>query len=150
MIKEKKDYNKMQSKKVPSALTHNQNVPSETYIATVGRRKTSIARVRLQDGQGLITINNKEVKDIHPTIKEPLELTGLTKKVDVSVKVMGGGATGQIEAIRHGVSRALIKYNPETKTTLKKAGFLTRDPRAKERKKPGLKGARKSPQWSKR
>lgn len=123
---------------------------TQSYIATVGRRKTSIARVRLSDGQGAVVINNKEVKDLHPTIKEPLELTGLAKKVDVSVKVMGGGATGQIEAIRHGVARALVKYSPESKTVLKKAGFLTRDPRAKERKKPGLKGARKSPQWSKR
>src|SRR5690554_677032 len=111
---------------------------TKDIIGTVGRRKTAIARIRLQAGKGLVVVNDKEIKDLHPSIKEPLELTGLTKKVDFTVKVIGGGENGQIEAIRHGVARALVKFDPESKKTLKKAGFLTRDPRAKERKKPGL------------
>lgn len=123
---------------------------TKDIIATVGRRKTAIARVRLTSGSGSAEINGKKVAELHPTIKEPLELAGLDKKVDFTVKVVGGGASGQIEAIRHGIARALVKFEPEAKSILKKGGFLTRDPRAKERKKPGLKGARKSPQWSKR
>ena len=80
----------------------------------------------------------------------PLELVGLTDKVDITVKVVGGGTSGQKQAIAHGIARAIIKYDPETRSTLKKAGLLTRDPREKERKKPGLKRARRAPQWAKR
>ena len=119
-------------------------------IATVGRRKRAVARVRAIAGSGSLIVNEKEVKDIHPKIKEVLDLTGLDGKLDITVKVQGGGVTGQIEAIRHGVARAIVKMDQENRKTLKKAGFLTRDPREKERKKPGLKRARRAPQWSKR
>lgn len=119
-------------------------------IATVGRRKRAVARVRIKPGSGQLMINNQEVTNINPVIKEVLELTGLATKVDIWVKVYGGGTSGQTGAIRHGIARALVKFDPDTKTTIKKAGFLTRDPREKERKKFGLKRARRAPQWAKR
>ena len=121
-----------------------------------GRRKTSIARVRLLNGKGNITINGKTLdeylpSDILKTIaKQPLNVTGTEGKFDVIVKVEGGGLSGQAGAIRHGISRALVKASEDNKAALKAAGFLTRDPRMKERKKPGLKKARKAPQFSKR
>ena len=126
-----------------------------TYYGT-GRRKTSVARVRLVPGQGNITINGRELKDyfdlatLELIIKQPLELTGTTSAYDVIANVKGGGRTGQAGAIRHGISRALLEADPEFRPALKKAGYLTRDPRMKERKKYGLKKARRAPQFSKR
>ena len=127
----------------------------EQYIGT-GRRKTSVARVRLVPGNGKFTINKKDIDDYfnYETLKtiarEPLTLTDNTDKFDVLVNVKGGGFTGQAGAIRHGIARALLEADEETRPTLKKAGNLTRDPRMTERKKYGLKKARKSPQFSKR
>ena len=122
-----------------------------------GRRKKAIARVRLiPDGNGAITINKRSLDEyfgldtLKLIVRQPLELTGSTSKYDVIVNVHGGGFTGQAGAIRHGISRALVLADEETKAALKKAGFLTRDPRAKERKKYGLKKARRAPQFSKR
>jgi len=122
-----------------------------------GRRKKAIARVRLlPEGSGNITINNKSLDEyfgldtLKYIVNQPLELTGNTSKYDVIVNVKGGGFTGQAGAIRHGISRALVLADADTKADLKKAGFLTRDPRAKERKKYGLKKARRAPQFSKR
>ncbi len=125
------------------------------YIGT-GRRKTSVARVRLLPGNGNITINNRDIEEyfdydtLKVLVREPLLITDTVDKYDVFVNVHGGGFTGQAGAIRHGISRALIESDEELRSALKKAGFLTRDPRMKERKKYGLKGARKSPQFSKR
>ena len=127
----------------------------EQYCGT-GRRKTSIARVRLVSGKGVITINDKSVDEYLPSeilktiVKQPLNVTGTEGKFDVIIKVEGGGLSGQAGAIRHGISRALVKASEENKAALKAAGFLTRDPRMKERKKYGLKKARKAPQFSKR
>ncbi|MHC1785660.1 MAG: 30S ribosomal protein S9 [Christensenellales bacterium] len=121
----------------------------------VGRRKQAIARVRLVPGSGSIIINKREIDNyfgletLKMTVRQPLVLTKTTG-FDVLVNVNGGGLTGQSGAIRHGISRALIKANPELRGELKKAGFLTRDPRMKERKKYGLKAARRAPQFSKR
>lgn len=125
------------------------------YMAT-GRRKKSVARVRLVPGEGKISINNRDIDDyfglntLKLIVNQPLELTGTKSKYDVLVRVNGGGFTGQAGAIRHGIARALVKVDEGFKPELKKAGFLTRDPRMKERKKYGLKKARKSPQFSKR
>lgn len=127
----------------------------EQFIGT-GRRKTSIARVRLVPGNGKVTINNRDIDDFfnYETLKviakEPLAVTETSDKFDVIVKVEGGGFTGQAGAIRHGIARALVESDEELKPILKKAGHLTRDSRMKERKKYGLKKARKSPQFSKR
>lgn len=123
-----------------------------------GRRKHAIARVRLiPGGEGNIIINKRTIDEyfggldvVKLIVRQPLELTGTSAKYDIFVNINGGGFTGQAGAIRHGISRALILAEPETKPTLKSAGFLTRDPRMKERKKYGLKKARKSPQFSKR
>jgi small subunit ribosomal protein S9 len=125
------------------------------YNAT-GRRKNSIARVDITPGAGKITVNNKTLDDYFPRetlrmiIKQPIELVGATGKHDISIKVEGGGLTGQAGAIRHGIARALVRMDADLRTKLKKEGFLTRDPREKERKKYGLKGARKRFQFSKR
>ncbi len=121
----------------------------------VGRRKSAIARVRLVAGDGKIIINKRDIDNyfgletLKMTVRQPLELTKIGS-MDVLVTVTGGGLTGQAGAIRHGISRALIKADPELRDALKKAGFLTRDPRMKERKKYGLKAARRAPQFSKR
>lgn len=122
-----------------------------------GRRKSSVARVRvIANGTGSIIINGKELNEyfglgtLQYIVKQPLVLLGLEEKVDVKVNVIGGGLTGQAGAIRHGIARGLVKINEAYKAELKKAGFLTRDSRVKERKKYGLKKARKSPQYSKR
>lgn len=121
----------------------------------VGRRKKAVARVRLVPGKGNITVNKRELdqyfglETLKMTVRQPLELTK-TNGFDVVVNVVGGGLAGQSGAIRHGISRALIKANPELRDALKKAGFLTRDPRMKERKKYGLHAARRAPQFSKR
>ena len=122
----------------------------------VGRRKKSIARVRLVPGEGKIIINNRDIENyfgletLKMTVRQPLNLTETASRFDVLVNVYGGGTTGQAGAIRHGISRALCKADPELRAALKKAGFLTRDPRMKERKKYGLKAARRAPQFSKR
>ena len=121
-----------------------------------GRRKSSIARVRLLEGKGTITINGKNIDEYLGTdtlkviVRQPLTATNTTDKYDVICKVQGGGFTGQAGAIRLGIARALLEANSEYRPTLKSAGFLTRDPRMKERKKYGLKKARRAPQFSKR
>lgn len=120
------------------------------YYYGTGSRKTAVARTRIYLGNGKVKINDKELNNPSEIFLEPLKITGLTNKFDLSVKVRGGGRSSQLEAIRHGISRALLEYNNELKLTLRKAGFLTRDPREKERKKPGLKRARRAPQWQKR
>ena len=125
------------------------------YYGT-GRRKSSVARVRLVPGEGRVIINNREFEDYIPfaalreVVKQPLVLTETLGSYDVLVNVHGGGYTGQAGAIRHGISRALLQVDPDYRTPLKRAGFLTRDPRMKERKKYGLKGARRPPQFTKR
>ncbi|MFB9276848.1 30S ribosomal protein S9 [Cohnella cellulosilytica] len=125
------------------------------YLGT-GRRKHSVARVRLVPGEGRIIINKREINDYFDVetlkliVKQPLNLTETGSKYDILVLAHGGGTSGQAGAIRHGISRALIKADPELRSPLKKAGFLTRDPRMKERKKYGLKAARRAPQFSKR
>ena len=121
----------------------------------VGRRKSAVARVRLVAGDGKIVINGRDIDNyfgyetLKMTVRQPLELTKVSG-YDVMVNVNGGGFTGQAGAIRHGISRALCKANPDLRGDLKKAGFLTRDPRMKDRKKYGLKAARRAPQFSKR
>lgn len=125
------------------------------YYGT-GRRKHSVARVRLVPGEGRIVINNRDINEyfgletLKLIVKQPLNLTETIGKYDVIVLAHGGGYTGQAGAIRHGISRALLKVDPEYRLSLKRAGFLTRDPRMKERKKYGLKAARRAPQFSKR
>ena len=126
------------------------------YFYGTGRRKKSVARVRVYAGTGKITINDRDIDDyfgletLKLIVRQPLTLTGTTEKFDIVVRVAGGGVTGQAGAIRHGLSRALLQYDEALRAELKKAGFLTRDPRMKERKKYGLKGARRAPQFSKR
>ncbi|MBO0600820.1 30S ribosomal protein S9 [Sporosarcina sp. E16_3] len=125
------------------------------YLGT-GRRKSSVARVRLVPGDGTIIINKRDVEDYVPfatlreIIKQPLVITETLGSYDILVNVDGGGYTGQAGAIRHGVARALLQVDPDFRAALKSAGLLTRDARMKERKKPGLKGARRAPQFSKR
>lgn len=125
------------------------------YYGT-GRRKHSVARVRLVPGEGRIVINNKDINEyfgletLKLIVKQPLNLTETLEKYDVLVNTHGGGMSGQAGAIRHGISRALLKVDHEFRGSLKRAGFLTRDPRMKERKKYGLKAARRAPQFSKR
>ncbi len=126
------------------------------YFYGTGRRKKSVARVRVYAGSGKITINNRNIDDyfgletLKLIVRQPLALTGTADKFDIVCNVQGGGVTGQAGAIRHGLSRALLQYDENLRSSLKKAGFLTRDPRMKERKKYGLKGARRAPQFSKR
>jgi small subunit ribosomal protein S9 len=124
----------------------------------MGRRKTAVARVRLfPNGDGSVTVNGKNGRSyfgqreaLTSQLIAPLRLLELADQYNMTVRVVGGGTSGQAGAIRHGVARALLRINPEWKATLRKAGFLTRDPRMKERKKPGLKRARKAPQYTKR
>ncbi len=126
------------------------------YHEAVGRRKRSVARVRLYPGEGEIVINGKELRDYFHRSQDwrdvlaPLELASSQGRFNLSVLVKGGGITGQAHAIRHGLSRALLLADPELKPLMRRAGYLTRDPREKERKKPGLKRARKAPQYTKR
>ena len=126
------------------------------YYYGTGRRKHSVARVRLYPGSGNITINDRKIDEyfgldtLKLIVRQPLTLTDTVEKLDVVCTVTGGGVTGQAGAIRHGIARALLEFDPSLRPVLKKAGFLTRDPRMKERKKYGLKAARRAPQFSKR
>jgi len=127
------------------------------YYQGTGRRKTAVARVRLFPGSGEFVVNGKQIVEyfgardlFQKELLRPLELTGNAARFNVLVKVRGGGVAGQVGAVRHGIARALLDLNAELRPTLKKAGLLTRDPRMKERKKPGLKRARKRPQYTKR
>ena len=128
------------------------------YLYGTGRRKSSVARVHVYpNGTGSITINGRSIDEyfgldtLKMIVRQPLALTGTEEKFDIECRIAGGGVTGQAGAIRHGVARALLQYDSENlRSALKKAGFLTRDPRMKERKKYGLKGARRAPQFSKR
>ncbi|HAF31131.1 MAG TPA: 30S ribosomal protein S9 [Bacteroidales bacterium] len=123
---------------------------------TLGRRKAAVARVYLSEGKGKITVNGREMEEFFPTkplqyiVNQPLELVEAVGKYDVKVNIFGGGVKGQAEAVRLGITRALIEVNPEHRDALKKAGFVTRDPRTVERKKPGQPKARKKFQFSKR
>ncbi|MGI6279864.1 MAG: 30S ribosomal protein S9 [Acutalibacteraceae bacterium] len=129
---------------------------AKPYFYGTGRRKSSVARVRLYNGTGKITINDRDIDDyfgletLKLIVRQPLALTETTDKFDIVCRVGGGGVTGQAGAIRHGIARALLQYDENLRPVLKKSGFLTRDPRMKERKKYGLKGARRAPQFSKR
>ena len=129
---------------------------SKPLVQTTGRRKQAVARVRLRPGGGQITVNKRAVADYFPSethrmiISEPLRVTNTAEVYDVDVTLHGGGTSGQAGALRMGIARALVDLDPELRGTLKKAGFLTRDPRKKESKKYGLKKARKAPQYSKR
>ena len=127
------------------------------YLYGTGRRKSSVARVHLfPNGTGSITINGRDIEEyfgldtLKTVVRQPLEATGNTGKMDIVATVCGGGVSGQAGALRHGIARALLTLNPELRGSLKAAGFLTRDPRMKERKKYGLKAARRAPQFSKR
>ena len=127
------------------------------YKYGTGRRKSSVARVHLfEGGNGTITINGRDIDEyfgletLKMVVRQPLEATGTVGKVDISATVSGGGVSGQAGALRHGIARALLSVDPAYRTILKQAGFLTRDPRMKERKKYGLKAARRAPQFSKR
>ena len=129
---------------------------TKAYLYGTGRRKSSVERVRVYSGSGKITVNGRDIDDyfgletLKLIVRQPLTLTGTTDKFDIVVNVVGGGVSGQAGAIRHGLSRALLQYDENLRPSLKKAGFLTRDPRMKERKKYGLKAARRAPQFSKR
>jgi small subunit ribosomal protein S9 len=129
---------------------------AEIQYSATGRRKTSVARVTMMSGNGQITVNNKPADVYFPretlrmVIRQPIELAGITGKYDVTAKVTGGGPSGQAGAVKHGISRAIVDMNSDFRGRLKKEGFLTRDPREKERKKYGQKGARKRFQFSKR
>ncbi len=141
------------------------NIPDEerkkrvrhSYLYAVGRRKTAIARTRLyKKGEGKIVINEKKLETYFPTselqniVKQPIVAVGKLKELDFSIKVHGGGIKGQAEAVRHGISRSLLLLEKDLRKTLKPLGYIKRDPRKKERKKPGLKRARRAPQFSKR
>lgn len=129
---------------------------SNPYFYGTGRRKESVARVRVYAGTGKVTINDRDIDDyfgldtLKLIVNQPLVLTGTKEKFDVVCRVNGGGVSGQAGAIRHGIARALLQYDESLRPVLKKAGLLTRDPRMKERKKYGLKAARRAPQFSKR
>ena len=129
---------------------------TKPYFYGTGRRKNSVARVRVYSGTGKIIINDRDIDDyfgletLKLLVRQPLVTTEQLGKVDIVATVTGGGVTGQAGAIRHGIARALLQYDPNLRPALKKAGFLTRDPRMKERKKYGLKAARRAPQFSKR
>ena len=129
---------------------------TKPYFYGTGRRKNSVARVRVYNGTGKITINDRDIDDyfgletLKLIVRQPLAVAGVEGKFDIVVRVAGGGVSGQAGAIRHGLSRALLVYDENLRGELKKAGFPTRDPRMKERKKYGLKAARRAPQFSKR
>ena len=127
------------------------------YIETIGRRKTATAKIRLyKNGDGSIVVNGFKVsqyfknEELLSIISQPLKLAGLTKDFNISIMTSGGGKKSQAEAVRHGIARALLEFNPELRPSLKVKGWIMRDARKKERKKPGLKKARRAPQWAKR
>lgn len=132
------------------------STPGGKYFYAAGKRKTSSAQVRLYKGKGIMTVNNKPIneyfalKSLIANIKSPLKITGTLDRFDITVQVKGGGINSQADAIRHGISKALLEADPLLRPTLKKMGMLTRDSRIKERKKFGLKRARRGPQFSKR
>ncbi len=150
-IVEKKVAKKPAAKKTAKTV----KAKAQEFLGT-GRRKCSVARVRLTTGAGAITINDKSIDEyfdletLKTIVRQPLVLTETLNSVDVSVNIYGGGKAGQAGAIRHGITRALMEFRPELRPELKKAGFVTRDARKKERKKYGLKKARRAPQFSKR
>lgn len=127
-----------------------------TFILATGRRKTAIARVKISQDKGSFVVNGKDLKEYFPeevkqqSILKPLKVTGLEGKLSVSAKLTGGGKVGQVGALVHGIARALLKWDEKLKDSLRKEGFLTRDPRTKERRKYGLRGARKAKQYTKR
>ncbi|MCE9586270.1 30S ribosomal protein S9 [Candidatus Uhrbacteria bacterium] len=144
-------------KKVVEEAAETPTLSGGSYIYALGRRKTAIAKVYLiKNGKGTIIVNGKPMEKYFTTfesrdmVTSPIKMAGLEGAIDISVKAQGGGQLGQADATRLGISRALIELNPTYRKTLKKLGFLMRDPRAKERKKFGLKKARRAPQWSKR
>ncbi|MBI5411917.1 30S ribosomal protein S9 [Candidatus Peregrinibacteria bacterium] len=149
MPKKAKIIEKVSEKKVPAERKWK-------YFYANGKRKTSVARVRLyQDGKGNIEVNDRPIQDyffgaLIGNVKAPLKLTNTTKQFDVVARVIGGGVSSQADAVRHGIAKALLQFDPILRRDLKHAGFLTRDARIKERKKFGLKRARRAPQWSKR
>lgn len=140
----------------PSAKKDSSPKSVKNYFYANGKRKTSIASVRLFEGKGSVTINNRTFNNYFPIANDqdkilaPLKMSNCLKTFDISVRVRGGGIHSQAEAIRHGISKALLLYNAELRNVLKPVGFLTRDSRVKERKKYGLKRARRAPQWQKR
>lgn len=166
ILKKKKPTVKCGKKSIVAKKTEEPKIKKEKYFEGVGRRKTAIARVRLfayaplsrKNGAGFpqILINGKPLEEYFATIElqqavyAPLNLMNFLEQLKVSVKVKGGGIVSQAEAVRHGVARALVLFNPDFRKKLKKAGYLKRDPRMRERKKFGLKRARRAPQWSKR
>jgi small subunit ribosomal protein S9 len=129
---------------------------TKPLVQTTGRRKRAVARVRIRPGEGKVTVNKRDVADYFPSkthqmiLSEPLRVTNTAEVYDVDATIDGGGTTGQAGALRMGIARALVELDPEQRTALKRAGFLTRDDREKESKKYGLKKARKAPQYSKR
>ena len=156
MTEEIKEVNKTtKTTKTKSTKAKTTKAKAQEFLGT-GRRKCSVARVRVTTGTGKITINDKSLDEyfdldtLKYIVKQPLVLTETIDTVDVVVNIYGGGKTGQAGAIRHGITRALIEFRPELRPELKKAGFVTRDARKKERKKYGLKKARRAPQFSKR
>lgn len=146
----KLEVKEIEAKPVAPKVAHSKN------FYGVGRRKTAVAQILLSQGDGTIAINQVpfenyfQTSDLQQIAKQPLVSLGLEKQINVKGKIHGGGIHAQAEALRHAISRCLIVFNPESRRTLKKLGFLTRDPRVKERKKPGLKRARRAPQFSKR
>ena len=157
ILKKKKPTAKSGKKSIVAKKTEEPKIKKEKYFEGVGRRKTAIARVRLfPQKEKSFLINGKPLEEYFPTIElqqavyAPLNLMDCLEQFKVSVKVKGGGIVSQAEAVRHGVARALVLFNPDFRKKLKKAGYLKRDPRMRERKKFGLKRARRAPQWSKR
>ncbi len=154
---EKKTTKKKTAVKNPEKQPEKKVPEKPKYFEAIGRRKTSTARVRLfTQGKTGILVNERpfteyfKVKALQQVVEEPIEKLKVAEKFGLTIKVKGGGMTGQSEACRHGIARALVELNPYFRKRLKKLGFLTRDPRMRERKKPGLKRARRAPQWSKR
>jgi small subunit ribosomal protein S9 len=154
---EKKTSTKPKAEKEVKETVKNEVIEfSGKYISSVGRRKRSVAQVRLYEGgKGVIIVNEKKASDYFPgeghnIIAQPLKVTGHGRDYNFSVLVKGGGKSGQIDAVKLGIARSILEVDPEAKEALKANDFLTRDPRQVERKKPGLKKARKAPQWSKR
>jgi small subunit ribosomal protein S9 len=146
----------MENKKISSKTVDTVEFKGK-FTSAIGRRKTAAAQVRLyKNGKGLIMVNKKKLSqyfsnpDIAPIISQPLKLSGLQRDLNISVLVKGGGQQSQAEAVRHGLANALIKFDKALRPALKAKGWLSRDARKKERKKPGLKKARRAPQWSKR